>query len=78
MSDSKQTTGARGSRIDDLAEEKRELEAQLARARTDTDTSKPDPALVERVRALTGRIAAIDAELEQFELAVEIERQKDA
>lgn len=75
------STGRAGSgsgRMDRLADEKRELEAELARLRSDTDVPGPDPALVARVRALGERIRDIDTELEQYELAIEIERQKDA
>ncbi len=65
-----------GDRRRDLEREREEAQAELDRVRADHTGSQQFA--LPRVRTLIQRIQEIERELEQIELAIEIERQLDA
>lgn len=65
-----------GDRRHDLEREREEAQAELDRVRADHTGSQQFA--LPRVRTLIQRIQEIERELEQIELAIEIERQLDA
>ena len=65
-----------GDRRRDLEREREEAQAELDTYRADHTGSQQFA--VPKIRALVQRIQEIDRELEQIELAIEIERQLDS
>jgi hypothetical protein len=69
--------------MSDESDRRRDLEREREEAQAELDTYRADHTgsqqfAVPKIRALIQRIQEIDRELEQIELAIEIERQLDA
>ena len=67
----------------DQTDRRRELERERGEAQAELDTYRADHTgsqqfAVPKIKALVQRIHEIDRELEQIELAIEIERQMDS
>ena len=67
----------------DQTDRRRELEREREEAQAELDTYRADHSgsqqfAVPKIKALVQRIHEIDRELEQIELAIEIERQMDS
>jgi hypothetical protein len=67
----------------DQTDRRRELEREREEAQAELDTYRADHTgsqqfAVPKIKALVQRIHEIDRELEQIELAIEIERQMDS
>jgi hypothetical protein len=67
----------------DQTDRRRELEREREEAQAELDTYRADHSgsqqfAVPKIKALIQRIHEIDRELEQIELAIEIERQMDS
>ena len=69
--------------MSDDSDRQRDLEREREEAQAELDTYRADhtgsqPFAVPKIRALVQRIQESDQELEQIELAIEIERQLDS
>jgi hypothetical protein len=69
--------------MSDEVDRRRDLEREREEAQAELDTYRADHTgsqqfAVPKIRALVQRIQEIDRELEQIELAIEIERQLDS